>query len=196
MFKKVTLVLIIAVLIIGLFNTVMVPSEIVAHDGTHSYSPDCYDLINFYSGWPRDSRGNIHINYTYDQNGEYYYGYRILKGGDEWSSHFSFFNFNEVSSDTERNTAIFSSNYGDTGWVGVAYYRNDPKEILLNEWYHKNYSNYDFVAYERVAIHEYGHLHGLDHTDCTTEIMSNNPDRDIKQVDLGDGDVSGINDKY
>lgn len=45
-----------------------------------------------------------------------------------------------------------------------------------------------------VAIHELGHTHGLDHTSCVDEIMSNNEDRDIYQVNLGDGDIAGIKD--
>lgn len=159
----------------------------------HPYS-SCYDKYLFYGGWGYDSSGNVNINYTYTQNGSYYYGYRFQLADNEWSEHFSFFNIKEVSSNP--NLTVFSDNYGDTGWVGKAYYTRSPKDIFLNEWYHQNYSWYGYTEYERTAIHELGHTHGLDHTSCLNEIMSNNPDRNISQTWLGDGDVSGIRDIY
>lgn len=185
--------LIALVVLPALLMSLLISPQGEAHDGTHTYS-SCYSLISFYSGWPRDNLGRVYINYTYTQRGEIFYGYRIQLAGDEWSDHFSFFNFNNVSSG--ENAKWISDDYGDTGWVGKAYFRNDPKELYLNEWYHWNYSNYDYIAYQRTAIHEYGHTHGLDHTSCVSEIMSNNANRDIKQTDIGDGDWSGIQNKY
>lgn len=154
----------------------------------------CYDLLNWYDGWSYGSNYKVNINYTYKQDGSYFYDYRIALAEDEWESEFGLFNMKKVSSG--GNLSIISDDYGDIGWVGMAYYKESPKRILINEWYHSNYDHYDWTAYERVVIHEMGHTHGLDHTSCVNEIMSNNANRDIYQTNLGDGDRAGIRDKY
>jgi predicted Zn-dependent protease len=186
--NKVGFLLLSLLLVLGVVNPVQAsPTD------DHPYS-SCYGTYLFYGGWDRTMTGDVNINYTYTQNGEYYYGYRFLLADEEWSEHFSFFNIKEVTS--SPNLKVISDNYGDTGWVGRAYYTRSPKEILLNEWYHKNYSNYGYTEYERTSIHELGHTHGLDHTSCKNEIMSNSDDKNISQIWLGDGDVSGIRDIY
>ncbi|MDX8367302.1 matrixin family metalloprotease [Cytobacillus sp. IB215665] len=190
--SKVRLLFLSAMTILMLFG-IVIGSTNAAPTDEHP-SSNCYKKISRYSGWEYDNNQQININFTYTQNGSYDYSYRIDLAGEEWNEHFSFFNFNEVS--RGNNLAIESDDYGDTGWVGAAYYARSPKDIYLNEYYHKNYSWYGFVEYERTAIHEYGHTHGLSHTSCTTEIMSNNSNRDISQVDLGDGDISGIRSIY
>jgi hypothetical protein len=162
--------------------------------GVSSAKAACYDLINFYSGWGYGSNYKVNINYTYQQNGSYYYGYRILLAEGEWESEFGLFNMNEVSSG--GNMKLISDTYGDTGWVGRAYYLENPKRILINEWYQANRSYYDYTAYTRTIIHEMGHTHGLDHTSCVNEVMSNSADKNIYQTNLGDGDRAGIKDKY
>lgn len=154
----------------------------------------CYETYWTYGGWGYSSTGKVNINYTYTKKGKYDYSYRQEAAGRQWSSHFSFFNIKKVTS--KPNLTVVSDNYGDTGWVGKAYYTRSPKEILINEWYHANKSYYGFTEYERTAIHELGHTHGLNHTSCKYEIMSNNEDRDISQTHLGNGDVSGIRDIY
>lgn len=154
-----------------------------------------YSKIFFYGGWARDSN-DVNISYSYTQSGTKNYLYEISSGTQVWSSSFSFFKFKKVSANTTENCKITSSDYGDNGWVGLATYYVNPKTIKLNEWYHINYSHYNYTAYKRTAIHEFGHLHGLDHVDCPDEIMSNNSSRDIYQVTLGDGDKAGIVDIY
>jgi predicted Zn-dependent protease len=169
-----------------------IPTQAVDPD-YHPYS-SCYDTYWNYGGWGYNNYGDVNINYTYTQNGDYYYGYRFLLGEQEWEEHFSFFNINEVSSNP--NLTVFSDNYGDVSWVGKAYYTRSPKDILLNEWWHKTYSHYDYHEYTRVSIHELGHTHGLAHTSCKNEVMSNHKEKNIEQDWLGDGDVSGIRDIY
>lgn len=161
--------------------------------GDHPTS-SCYEKYLTYGGWNYSSTGKININYTYTQYGQFNYDYRQQQAGLEWSSHFGFFNIKKVTS--SPNLKVFSGDYGTTGWVGKAYYTRSPKEIYLNEWYHANNSNYGFTQFERVAIHELGHTHGLNHTSCKNEIMSNHEDRNLSQIHLGNGDVSGIRDIY
>ena len=129
------------------------------------------------------------------KNGTYDYSNQISNGINEWTSHFSFMKFSKVTSG--NNLLILSTNFGNTGWVGYAHNSGSPKQININEWYHINQSSdYGYLQYERVAIHEIGHTFGLGHTSCKSEIMSNSDDRNISQVDLGNGDVSGIRDYY
>ena len=179
-----------------LFFVLIIPNFSEAHTGSHENHPssDGYKKYWFYDGWGLNSSLKVNINYTYTQKGDYWYGYRFQLADSQWSDHFNFFNINKVSSNP--NLEVVSDNYGDTGWVGRAYYTRSPKDILLNEWYHKNRSNYSYVEYERTSTHELGHTHGLNHTSYKTEIMSNAEGRDISQTHLGDGDVSGIRDIY
>lgn len=174
---------------------VMIIVSFTVFSGVSKANAACYDLYNFYDGWTySDTNYKVNINYTYEQNGSYYYGYRISLAEQEWESEFGLFNMNKVS--TGGNMRIVSYNYGDTGWVGYAYYRESPRRILINEWYQINKSYYDYTAYTRTIIHEMGHTHGLDHTSCVNEVMSNNDNKDIYQTNLGDGDRAGIKDKY
>lgn len=82
--------------------------------------------------------------------------------------------------------------------LGTTVSFNQNRGIITSDsWYNLGRNtHYNYTAYKRTAIHEFGHLHGLDHVDCPDEIMSNNSSRDIYQVTLGDGDKAGIVDIY
>lgn len=185
------LLLISLILILGFTSPVIKSKAAPIKDHPRS---SCYDKYLLYGGWKYTSSGNVNINYTYTKKGKYDYDYRQEVAGRQWSNHFGFFKIKKVTS--SPNLKVVSDNYGDTGWVGKAYYTRSPKDILLNEWYHANRSNYGYTEYERTAIHELGHTHGLDHVSCKNEIMSNHADRNISQTHLGNGDVSGIRDIY
>lgn len=179
--KRLLIITLVVIFILGSFG---------AYASTHSTH---YDKYLFYGGWGY-TNGDVVINYNLNTLGTKSYGYRLNLAIDEWESSLAAFEFSE--NELNHNCSITSDNYLDSGWVGLAYYSRNPKEIFINEWYHINRSNYNYTAYERVIIHEFGHLHGLDHVDCTEEIMSNNANRDIYQTDLGDGDIGGIKDIY
>lgn len=176
------------------FVVAIIVISFTVFSGVPNAKAACYDLYNLYDGWSYGSNYKLNINYTYAKNGSYDYSYRVSLAEQEWESEFGLFNMNKVTSG--GNMRIVSYNYGDTGWVGTAYYRESPRRILINEWYHINRSSYDFTAYQRTIIHEMGHTHGIDHTSCVNEIMSNSSSKNIYQTNLGDGDRAAIKDKY
>ncbi|MDG5788064.1 hypothetical protein QA612_11235 [Evansella sp. AB-P1] len=128
------------IFLIGLIGEIFSTTTIKAHDDAYISNSNCYSTYFFYGGWNPDSNGNVNINYAYDQRGQYGYSNRILLGGNVWRDSFSFFNFSWVSPHN-ANAMWVSDDYGDVGWVGRAYYTSHPKELYLNEWYHKNWSS-------------------------------------------------------
>lgn len=157
-----------------------------------------YDTYFNYDEWPRSNSGTIYIDYYYSKNGYYDYRDEIKDASDSWENiESSPFVISKTSNESKANLIIKSDDYGDTGWVGRAYYNRDPKEIRLNEWYHDNSPvnghSYRYSCYENTVLHELGHTHGLDHYDCPDEVMHTTHNHVLTP---NDGDVQGIHNIY
>lgn len=147
----------------------------------------CFTLYSDYNGYGY-TNGRVVVDYKYEQNGTKNYTYRLGNAISTWDPVIG--DYSNVSSG--YNTHIVSDNYLDSGWVGQVTKKASPKQMRINEYYHINYSNYDYIQYERTIVHEFGHLHGLNHVSCYTEVMDSSDGKNISQTWLGDGDKAGI----
>lgn len=157
-----------------------------------------YDKFFFYDKWPRANNGTVYIDYHYSANGNYDYSDEIKDASDSWENiDYSPFVISKTSKKSRANLIVTSDDFGDTGWLGKAYYNRDPKEIRLNEWYHANSPvdghRFRYSCYENTMLHEFGHTHGLDHYDCPDEVMNT---FHTHVFTPNDGDVQGIKDIY
>ena len=162
--------------------------------GLTTFTAYAADHSGHYDLDPFVSMGNhlSHVEWWYSQDGDYYYGYRILLGANAWEDAGVGAGFTEVSDKDDSVIRIYSNDYGNVDWIGQHTPHIGYGTIKLNEYHHDSQGGYE--TYEEVFAHEMGHAFGLDHYDCDSELMkpkgyNGTPDPYI-------GDKAGMAAKY
>lgn len=151
------------------------------------------------------NNGKVNLAYSYTQSGSYYFGYRISLAADTMSGRInygtyymgynSYAPFNMYENTSGANITITSNNYGNVNWVGNCSYQQKVKPIKLNEyWITASGYDYGIEEYTVVTVHEMLHAAGLDHYNCTDEVMY--PSERGANFDLHPGDIGGVYDIY
>ncbi|HHW37097.1 MAG TPA: matrixin family metalloprotease [Bacillales bacterium] len=141
-----------------------------------------------YDDWEHDSNGKVNVVYSYIQIGDvnylsevnqsvYHWDYEVLGGAQP-------FEF-EYDHAVNANVRISSDDFGNVDWIGRANVGSATKTIQLNE-YHDLNKGYYTSSYYTVLNHEFGHVFGLDHYDCSSEVMYKTSPNYMKDLYIGD----------